>query len=70
MLSYWIIRKSLYFLLNKRLTRISEFQDDPKARWNIALLGRLIEEHVIRHNIHRVSQSLSILFIYSFSLYS
>ncbi|RKP04764.1 putative deacetylase LmbE-like domain-containing protein [Thamnocephalis sphaerospora] len=31
-----------------------DFKDDPKARWNTALLGRLIEEHVVKHSISRV----------------
>ncbi|RKP28144.1 putative deacetylase LmbE-like domain-containing protein [Syncephalis pseudoplumigaleata] len=31
-----------------------DFQDSPNARWNTALLGRLIEEHVVRHRIARL----------------
>jgi N-acetylglucosaminylphosphatidylinositol deacetylase len=31
-----------------------DLQDSPTARWNTALLGRLVEEHIIRHRISRL----------------
>ncbi|KAI9597539.1 hypothetical protein BDF19DRAFT_463926 [Syncephalis fuscata] len=31
-----------------------DFQDSPNARWNTALLGRIIEEHITRHQISRL----------------